>query len=95
LWIGPIHLCRDSVATASRLRDPDGSPALLVTMAPAAQKRFAQLTAERVGGTLAIRLDGRILSEPLINEPILRGRAQISGMSGDVKAAARAARGPC
>lgn len=95
LWVGTIQLCRGSVETASPVRDPDGSAALLVTMRPEARERFAALTAERVGKTLAIRLDGRTLSEPLINEPILGGAARISGLPGDVEAAARAARAPC
>jgi hypothetical protein len=95
LWIGPVRLCRDTIESASSVRDVDGSAALLVTLKPAAQEEFARWTAGRVGATLPIRLDGRTLSEPVINEPILGGRAQISGLSGDVEAAARAAKGPC
>lgn len=95
LWIGPIRLCRGSVESASPVRGPDGSAALLLTMRPEAGERFAALTARRVGKTLAIRLDGRTLSEPLINEPILGGTVHISGLPGDVEAAARAAGAPC
>ena len=95
LWIGPVHLCRDSIEAASAIRDIDGSRALLVRFKPAARLDFARWTAGQVGRKLAIRLDGRTLSEPVINEPILGGMAQISGLSQDVEAAARAAKGPC
>lgn len=95
LWIGPVRLCRDSVESASAVLDADGSRALLVRLAPEARRRFARWTEAQVGRTMAIRLDGRILSEPRINEPILGGMAQISGVDSDVEAAARAAEGRC
>ena len=41
--------------------------------------RFAQLTTENVNRPFAIILDGKVLSAPNINEPILGGTAQISG----------------
>jgi preprotein translocase subunit SecD len=41
--------------------------------------KFARLTRENVGKPFAIILDGQVLSAPSINEPILGGRAQISG----------------
>jgi SecD/SecF fusion protein len=40
---------------------------------------FGQITADNVGRRMAIILDGRLASAPNINEPILGGRAQISG----------------
>ena len=41
--------------------------------------RFAKLTTENVNKPFAIILDGKVLSAPNINEPILGGSAQISG----------------
>ena len=41
--------------------------------------KFAKLTSENVGRPFAIILDGKVLSAPNINEPILGGSAQISG----------------
>jgi preprotein translocase subunit SecD len=41
--------------------------------------KFAKLTTENVGKPFAIILDGKVLSAPNINEPIIGGRAQISG----------------
>lgn len=41
--------------------------------------KFAKLTTENVGKPFAIILDGEVLSAPNIDEPIVGGRAQISG----------------
>ena len=41
--------------------------------------KFAKLTTENVNKPFAIILDGKVLSAPNINEPILGGSAQISG----------------
>lgn len=42
-------------------------------------RRFADITKANVGRPFAIVLDGRIISAPVINEPIIGGRGQISG----------------
>ena len=42
-------------------------------------RRFRQLTTENVNRRFAIVLDGKVLSAPVINEPIPGGRGQISG----------------
>ena len=41
--------------------------------------KFAKLTTENVGKPFAIILDGKVISAPNINEPILGGQARISG----------------
>ena len=41
--------------------------------------KFAKLTTENTGKPFAIILDGKVLSAPNINEPIIGGRAQIAG----------------
>lgn len=42
-------------------------------------RKFARTTQDNVGKPFAIILDGKVLSAPRINEPILGGSAQISG----------------
>ena len=42
-------------------------------------KKFGRATTENVGKQLAIILDGKIISAPSINEPIVGGSGQISG----------------
>ena len=42
-------------------------------------KKFADLTTKNVGRTIAILLDGEVLTAPNVREPILAGKAEISG----------------
>ena len=50
-----------------------------ITFNSAGGKRFARVTQENVGKPFAIILDNKVFSAPNINEPILGGRASISG----------------
>lgn len=45
----------------------------------AGARKFASYTASNVGRPFAIALDGRVISAPVIREPILGGTGQISG----------------
>ena len=42
-------------------------------------KKFADATLKNVGRTIAILLDGEMLTNPVVNEPILGGKGEISG----------------
>ncbi len=42
-------------------------------------KKFADLTMKNVGRTIAILLDGEVLTAPNVREPILGGKAEITG----------------
>ncbi|MBR1398383.1 MAG: protein translocase subunit SecD [Selenomonadaceae bacterium] len=42
-------------------------------------KKFADLTMQNVGRKISILLDGEVLTDPVVREPILGGRAEISG----------------
>ena len=42
-------------------------------------KKFADATLANVGRQLAILLDGEVLTDPVVREPIMGGRAEISG----------------
>lgn len=54
-------------------------PVVSITFNQQGGARFAKLTSENVNKRFAIILDGKVLSAPNINEPILGGSAQISG----------------
>ncbi|AQS59017.1 protein translocase subunit SecD [Desulforamulus ferrireducens] len=47
----------------------------------AGTKKFAEATAANVGKRIAIILDGQVLQNPVVNEPIPNGRARITGYS--------------
>ena len=54
-------------------------PVVSITFDNQGGEQFAKLTSENVGKPFAIILDGKVLSAPNVNEPILGGSAQISG----------------
>ena len=54
-------------------------PVVSITFNQDGGAKFARLTTENVNRPFAIILDGKVLSAPNINEPILGGSAQISG----------------
>ena len=54
-------------------------PVITFTMSDSSRKAFAELTRANVGRKLAIRIDGKTVSEPVIREPILGGAGQIAG----------------
>ena len=54
-------------------------PVVSITFDSQGGAKFAKLTSENVNRPFAIILDGKVLSAPNINEPILGGNAQISG----------------
>jgi preprotein translocase subunit SecD len=56
-----------------------GQPVVNIRFDSAGSATFAKVTAQNVGKRFAMVLDGRVLSAPNINEPILGGSAQISG----------------
>jgi preprotein translocase subunit SecD len=55
-------------------------PVVSITFDQQGGAKFAKLTSENVNRPFAIILDGQVLSAPNINEPILGGSAQISGI---------------
>ena len=56
-----------------------GEPIVTFRFDAAGAKRFGKVTQENVGLPFAIVLDGKVLSAPVIREPILGGTGQISG----------------
>ncbi|MBM3252131.1 MAG: protein translocase subunit SecD, partial [Candidatus Omnitrophica bacterium] len=56
-----------------------GEPYVSLKFNSEGAKKFAQITQDNVGKQLAIVLDGKVHSAPVIREPIPSGEAQISG----------------
>jgi len=68
------------VANASQGYDPDdNTPAVNFRLNGAGQQRFSKVTQENVNRRFAIVLDERVMSAPVIREPIYGGQVQISG----------------
>ncbi|CDO38210.1 protein translocase subunit SecD [Novosphingobium sp. KN65.2] len=70
----------DQLTNAKQGFDPKtNAPVVSITFDQTGGAKFAKLTSENVNKRFAIILDGKVLSAPNINEPILGGSAQISG----------------
>ena len=54
-------------------------PIVAFRLTPAAARRFADFTRENVGKVVDVRVDGRVVTSPVVREPILGGAGQISG----------------
>ncbi|MGC7532367.1 preprotein translocase subunit SecD, partial [Pandoraea pneumonica] len=54
-------------------------PQVAITFDSQGGRRFAKVTQENVNKPFAIILDNSVISAPNINEPIMGGRASISG----------------
>jgi preprotein translocase subunit SecD len=74
-----VMVSGDQLTDAHQSFDQDGRPDIDLTFNTAGARRFARATQENVNKPFAIILDDKILSAPNINEPILGGRANISG----------------
>jgi len=70
----------DQLTNAQQTFDQQSNaPVVSITFDQQGGAKFAKLTTENVNRPFAIILDGKVLSAPNINEPILGGSAQISG----------------
>lgn len=70
----------DSLTNAVQTNDQQTNEAVVsIQFDQQGGAKFAKLTTENVNKPFAIILDGKVLSAPNINEPILGGQAQISG----------------
>jgi preprotein translocase subunit SecD len=74
-----VMVSGDQLTDAKQGFDQDGRPIVEITFNSAGARRFGRVTQENVNKPFAIILDDKVLSAPNINEPILGGRAQISG----------------
>jgi len=71
---------RIEVASAEAAYDQrTGEPVISFKMTSSSARAFAELTAHNVGRKAAILIDGRMVSAPVIREPILGGSGQVSG----------------
>ena len=70
----------DQLTNAQQTNDQQTNEAVVsITFDQQGGAKFAKLTSENVNRPFAIILDGKVLSAPNINEPIIGGSAQISG----------------
>ncbi len=74
-----VMVSGEQLVDARQGYNQDGQPVIDITFNTAGARRFGRVTQENVNKPFAIILDDKVLSAPNINEPILGGRAQVSG----------------
>ena len=82
LWVqtsGRATVDGGDLSDAQSAFDQNNRPVVSFKFNQKGAVRFGKLTADNVGKPFAIVLDGVIMSDPVINEPILGGSGQISG----------------
>lgn len=74
-----VEVSGESLTDSQASFDQNNMPVVTTNFDSVGARRFAKLTTDHVNERFAIVLDGKILSDPVIREPILGGRGQISG----------------
>ncbi len=74
-----IEVSGESLKDSQADFDQNNMPVVSTVFDASGARRFAKLTTEHVNERFAIVLDGKVLSAPVIREPIPGGRGQISG----------------
>lgn len=74
-----IELSGENLIDSQASFDQNNMPVVTQVFDGAGARKFARLTTEHVNERFAIVLDGKVLSAPVIREPIPGGRGQISG----------------
>lgn len=70
----------DEIASASQGNDPDdNSPVVNFRLNSSGAKKFGEVTSRNVNRRFAIVLDEKVMSAPVIRQPIWQGSVQISG----------------
>ena len=76
---GRAPLEGDVVVSAKDEYDQFGKPAISMSMNTDGSRRWAQLTKQNIGKSIAIVLDGYVYSAPNVNTEITGGNSQITG----------------
>lgn len=77
--LGETVLTGANLKKAQVAYDQMGKPVISIEFDASGAKAFAEVTSQNVGRQLAIVLDNKVLSSPVIQEAISGGKAQISG----------------
>lgn len=76
---GQTVLTGNDLKDAKEAMGPNNSSVVNIEFTSAGAEKFGALTEANVGRHISIMLDGKVLTSPVVNEPIRGGKAQISG----------------
>jgi preprotein translocase subunit SecD len=77
--IGGVSFSESEIIDARAQPYPSGMAAVMITMSPEGAQKLAALSRANSGKAIKIELDGKALSEPVVQGEISDGVAQISG----------------
>ena len=84
--VTPLADLTNSGATATTTTDASGSRALELTLSQSDAKAVADFTQGHVGGAMAVLIDGRVFTTPIIQSPITGASlVLVGGQDGDVR----------
>ncbi|PLK27548.1 hypothetical protein [Novosphingobium sp. TH158] len=96
LWIGPVRACKAGVVARQSGRAAPGTMALTIAFDPRGAKALRQVSQNSLNLPLDIRLDGRIVMQPILGDPLESGRIQVPFASeGQLARASAAIAEPC
>jgi preprotein translocase subunit SecD len=75
-FAAPLEL---GVAKVSVVNDSADQKALSLELTPQSREAFGAFTAEHVGQTIDLRVDGEVVMSPRLMEPITGGKIMVSG----------------
>ncbi|WP_251425105.1 protein translocase subunit SecD [Veillonella agrestimuris] len=76
---GETVMTGDDLKDAKEELGPNKQPLVAIELSDEGARRFADLTAKNIGRRIAITLDGKELTNPVVQQAITGGRATISG----------------
>lgn len=76
-----LVLDRTNVTAAEAATDHNGQPMLKLEVAESARDTLAEMTNRSIGREMTVMFGERVLSKPVIREPILDGAFVIGGVS--------------
>lgn len=74
-----VFLTGESLVNAQSAFDQNGAPVVTMRFDTVGAKKFGEVTKKFTKQQLAMVLDGKVISAPTLNEPIMGGNVQISG----------------
>jgi preprotein translocase subunit SecD len=86
LTIGGVAFPQSDFVDARAIFDETGAPAIYITLSPAAATKLAAITHDNLGKPLSMMVGGRLLTQPVVREPILGGTMQITGLTSAAEA---------
>jgi preprotein translocase subunit SecD len=81
LTIGGIAFPQSDFVDARAIFDETGIPVIYVTLSPSGATKLAKVTRANVGKEMPLMIGSRVLTKPVVREPLLSGSFQISGMA--------------